>query len=895
MGDVGYETLQNALSADIKLLGNLLGQIIKEQHGEQALELVEDVRALAKARRSGDPSALQALIDTIGGLDLEARRVLVKAFANYFQLINIAEDQQRIRVLRRREAAGTLIESVETGVLALHDAGLSAASMRRLVEQLRVRFVLTAHPSEAKRKEVLVKLRQIAAHISHHDRLDLLPREAHGLHEALAAEIEALWQTRLTRAVSPSVMDEVDFGLYFLTSVIMDLAIEIAGEMRRALIAAYPDHSWDDLPPVMYYASWIGSDRDGNPNVTPEVTLQTIELLHQAVQEVYLGDLVELEQSLTQSMDEVPASSFLRFSVPTDEALKRRYPREIYRQKVSLVRQKLAEGGYTTGEELASDLRLIQDSLLQNRGTYAARGALQRLVEKVRLFGLHLVPLEVRQDARLHAAALDVMLREYGICDDYINMPEDEKQALLTHEITSKRPLFPPEPGFGDEVNGVIAMWRMIARAHRRFGPAVIDTMIASQSQAPSDVLAMLLMAAEVGVDRAVDIVPLFETIDDLDNAAAVMAALFDNPVYRRVLTVRGNRQQVMLGYSDSNKDGGYFASNWYLYTAQRELAQLCASRNIMLELFHGRGGSIGRGGGPTNRAILSQPPDSIRGPMKITEQGEVIAYRYGNVEIGRRHLQQVLHAALLAAGGQTRVEVLPEWESTMLDLAERGRIAYRALVYETPGFLEYWRRATPIEYLSHLPIGSRPVKRSKGGFGAIRAIPWVFSWMQSRAIIPSWYGIGSALEAFCDGEDDCGGLPLLQAMYLEWPFFAALVDNVELDLAKADMGIAALYAGLVEDVSIREAIFGAIQAEHTLACRHINQIVGQQRLLDHSPTIQRSIELRNPYVDPLNFIQVALLRELRQPELDPMVRSAWLELVLSTVNGIAAGMKTTG
>ena len=890
------EPTSGPLSADIHLLGDLLGQIIREQHGVEALELVEHVRHSAKARRAGDEAALPELVRTLGAQPVEALRVLVKAFSHYFQLINIAEDLQRIRVLRDREATTGLRESVEAAIASLREAGLDAAAVRDLLARLRVRFVLTAHPSEAKRKEVLVKLRHIAERLAERDRGRLLPREEAALEAALAEEVEELWQTRLTRAAAPSVMDEVDFGVYFLTTTIMDVTVEIMGDLQAALQTVYPSEDWSDLPPVLRYASWIGGDRDGNPNVTPEVTLQTLATLRAAAQAVYSRDIRFLLDHLTQSVDEAPVSTFLRYSVRPDRNLTRRYPGEFYRQKLAQMVERLEAGGYATGADLLGDLRLVQESLRQNRGRYVAAGELHRLIEKVRVFGLNLVPLEVRQDARLHRAALGAIFRAYGMCEDYDALPEPEKQALLTAEIASARPLFPPEPDFDEDTNRVIAMWRMVAEAQRLYGPDAIDTAIASRSEAPSDALALLLFASKVGVAENLDLVPLFETIDDLRNAPAVMGTLFDNPAYLRQLVARGARQQIMLGYSDSNKDGGYFASNWNLYQAQRDLAALCEERGVLLELFHGRGGSIGRGGGPTNRALLAQPPDALRGPVKITEQGEVIAYRYSNRAIARRHLHQVLNAALLAASGQTARDIPQEWADGMALLAQHGRAAYRALVYETPGFMEYWQQATPIQQLSWLPIASRPVKRSaQGGFEAIRAIPWVFSWMQSRAIIPSWYGIGTALAAFCDGSLQCGGLPQLQAMYREWPFFTALVDNVELDLAKADMGIVAHYAGLVADPALKSRVFGAIQAEHARACAHINAIIGQERLLEHAPVIQHSIERRNPYVDPLNFIQVALLGDLQNPDLDTSERSVRRDLVLSTVNGIAAGMKTTG
>ena len=444
----------------------------------------------------------------------------------------------------------------------------------------------------------------------------------------------------------------------------------------------------------------------------------------------------------------------------------------------------------------------------------------------------------------------------------------------------------------------MIATWRMIAKAHQQYGPGVIDTSIASMSQYPSDVLAMQLFATEAGVADHLDIVPLFETVDDLKAAPAVMTALFENEVYSRHLKHRPTYggllgQEIMIGYSDSNKDGGYLASNWNLYQAQESLAETCAQRGISLRLFHGRGGSIGRGGGPTNRAILSQPPGSLHGEIKITEQGEVIGYRYANAAIAWRHLGQVMNAIFTAVGTPTTSQVDPAWHTTMETLSESGRKAYRRFVYETDGFLTYWQQATPMNELANMRIGSRPVKRKKGGFDAIRAIPWVFSWMQSRAIIPSWYGVGHALETFCEESPD--HLPMLQQMYAEWPFFTILIENVELDVAKADMEIAELYSGLVKDNALRERIFTDMREEHRRTCDTICLVTGQNELLDNMPVIKRSIAGRNPYVDPLNFIQVELLRELRELEPDTENHQAVLREVLATVSGIAAGMKTTG
>ena len=895
----GQTSNNSTLSKDINTLGSLLGIVIQEQEGISAFDLVEEIRAVSKARRSGDPVAAQTLADRVDSIPLDAKNVLIKAFSNYFQLINIAEDLQRIRVIRQREASGTLRESIVNAVKVLKENGKTAEEIRSLLDHTRLRLVLTAHPSEAKRQEILIKLRHIARRMEERDRISMLPREQQDLEAALAEDIEELWQTRPIRATRKQVADEVDYGIYFIRSVIIDVVIDIYEVLQQALELHYPSADWSELPPVLRYASWIGSDRDGNPNVTTQVTMQTLATLRNTACQIYLREIRHLKQRLTQDTENSGASQALQKALADEQHARDRFPLEIYRQQLSVIERRLEGEEYHSSRKLLQDLLLVQRSLETHRGKRVAMGSVQRLVRKVRLFGLHLVPLEVRENADLHTAALDEILRFYGIVDNYLELTESEKQALLTAEIHNRRPLFPREISiFADATQSIIDTWRMIGAAHRQYDPIVIDTIIASMSQQPSDILTMLLFAREVGIDNDVYLVPLFETIDDLYNAPDIMTQLFNNAEYHKHLVARsgkrGLRQQVMIGYSDSSKDGGYLASNWNLYNAQRLLTQSCVEEGVSLELFHGRGGSIGRGGGPTNRAILSQPPESLRGGVKITEQGEVIAYRYSNKAIGLRHLNQVLNAVLIGMGLQEEHHLPPNYFEAMAELSELGRLSYRDFVYESEGFLDYWQQATPINELSMLQISSRPPKRSeKGGFAAMRAIPWMFSWMQNRAIVPSWFGIGTAFNTYSDTHAE--GLRLLQEMYGGWAFFKAIIDNAQLDVAKADMGIAELYASLVEPVELRDCFFDRIRIEHRLSSDMIMQVTQQQELLENMAAIKTSIERRNPYVDPLNFLQVALLRELRElddesPEWRPVLRAT-----LATINGIAAGMKTTG
>jgi phosphoenolpyruvate carboxylase len=882
-------------SRDIRLLGGLLGTIIREQHSEAAFQLVETIRHLARDRRKGENDAAAQLTLTIENTSNDDKAILIKAFSNYFQLTNIAEDEQRIRVLRERETANKLTEGIDDAIRQLREQGMDAAGMNTLFNELRLRFVLTAHPSEAKRTEVLVKLRHIAGIVDEIDQRKLLPREYDLLQAHLAEEIEELWQTRPVPTAEKQVRDEVNFGLYFVTSVIMDVVVELYNDIYTSLGRYYPEQDWSDLHAFLRFGSWIGGDRDGNPNVTPEVTLQTIETLRSAARRVYLRDMEFLMEHLTEATDDASREELKSAIQPGRTLPNEPYPGEVYREMLGVIWHKINNDEYRNREPLLTDLRAIQTSLKQHGGRRVAEGKLRGFIRKVRLFGLTLTPLDIREDARHHIAALDELFRYYDMAQDYTNLPEAEKQALLTREIGNLRPLFPADTSrFSPTTQTVIATWRMVAEAHRRFGTGVVDTFIASMSQNPSDVLAMLLMAREVGVDNELDVVPLFETIDDLQRAPEIMTTLFRNSAYLPHLEARHMRQQIMIGYSDSSKDGGYITSNWNLYTAQQYLTDACEAANVSIELFHGRGGSIGRGGGPTNRAILSQPPKSLRGGIKITEQGEVIAYRYSNAGIAHRHLQQVINAVMLSMGNADNNRVKPEWAAAMDHLSEFGQRAYRNFVYETDGFIEFWQQATPINELSQLRISSRPAKRgSKGGFAAMRAIPWVFSWMQCRAIIPSWFGVGTAFQQFCDETPD--GMALLQNMYNDWLFFRALIENTQLDVAKADMGIMAMYADLVADAELRAAMFGRIRDEHTLTTRMICEVTGQQELLDKTPAMKNSIERRNPYVDPLSFLQVELLRKLRKMDAASPDYQPTLELVLATINGIAAGMKTTG
>ena len=586
------------------------------------------------------------------------------------------------------------------------------------------------------------------------------------------------------------------------------------------------------------------------------------------------------------------------------------YPREPYRQKMTFVYRRLKAtleaagrpwradhrprpGAYSSAEAFIADLRLVQDSLRRHSGARLADGRLGRVVTQAEVFGFHLATLDLRQHAGRHTAALDEILSRYGIAEGYRHLDEAGRQAVLTAELEAGRPLTSAHLDLSDETNETVEVFRLIRRARERIGPEAIRTYIVSMTRGPSDLLAVLLLARDAGVDAQLDVVPLFETVEDLHQARGTLERLFAHPVYGRHLDHRGRRQTVMVGYSDSNKQAGYLTAHWELHLAQREISALCRRNDVALTLFHGRGGTVGRGGGPVNRAVLAQPPESVGGRLRLTEQGETVTTRYANPRLAHRHLEQLAHAVIFTSG--KRIVPSPSrggaWEESMSALSPLAQRSYRDLV-GADELVEYFHQATPLDELALLNIGSRPTHRKAGsGLEGLRAIPWVFAWTQSRVTLPGWFGLGAAVEAWA-GEDS-ERWETLSAMYREWAFFRTLVDNCQVSLRKADMLIAELYAGLA-DSATRQAVFPVLRAEHERALRVLRRLTGQQELLDNAPWLQRSIRVRNPYIDPMNYVQVALLRRLRSGS-DAADESALREAVLLSVNGVAAGLRSTG
>ncbi len=922
--------IQEQLSDDIHLLGDTLGRVIRRQEGLAIFELEERVRALSKVRRAdNEPQVDEYLQSLIQSLDPAEAELVARSFTTYFELINLAEEQQRVRVLREREREAhpqPLPESIATAIATLRQAGVDEFEMERLLERLHIELVFTAHPTQAKRRTVLSKLRRLAEALDDLSTRDLLPAEYELLKEQITAEVTLLWLTDRSRTTKPTVTDEVRTGLYYFDITLWDVLPQIYRHMADALAQHYPKLK---LPPrFLTFGSWIGGDRDGNPNVTVEVTAESLRLHRGLAVERHRAAARELDRSLSISEELAPISPEVKQAVPEDDELTRhlaflreRYPNEPYRLIAAQLSADLAEASADqmvarllgeieppsrrrTMQTVLEPLELIDRTLREGGMEDVAAADLAHTLRQVRIFGLHAARLDLRQYSDYNTAVIDELLGKLGWYEGFGELDGAERAAVLSEMLS--RPL-PDLTGLGElsaEAQETLQLFQLIKRATDYYGPELFGPYIVSMTHGPEDILAPLLLAYWHGLclqpeseRESLTFAPLFETREDLRLAPEVMTALFDHPAYAPHLERVGRQQTIMIGYSDSNKDAGYLAANWELYQAQEALMKTCREQEVVMALFHGRGGTIARGGGPANRAILAQPPGSVGGRIRITEQGEVIDERYGHPAIARRHLEQVVHAVLLASAPdhyRLLARPKPKWAKAMDELAAISYRAYRKLVYETPELLTYWTQATPMDEISQMRIGSRPSRRSSGAtFESLRAIPWGFSWMQSRHGLPGWYGVGAALAGYATSAKR---KQRLQTMYRDWPFFRSVIDNAQVALIQADMGIARLYAGLVEEAAVREQILGEIERAYYETCKAILQVTDQRELLDNDPVLKRSVRRRNPYVDPLNFIQVSLLRRLRQlPDQESDEANELRETIFLTINGIASGLKNTG
>jgi phosphoenolpyruvate carboxylase len=924
--------VQDRLRYWVRTLGNLLGETIVEQEGKETFELEEELRGLAKSWRAGDEAAHDQIVNLVSQVVKEPPHALamLKAFSTYFQLVNLAEENQRVHILRQRaviaaEKGIPVTETIAHAVRRLKAEGTSAGEMRALVRELLVIPVFTAHPTEAKRRTVLFKLKKMADILRELDRSDLLPLERAEQEELLRENIVLLWQSDEMRDRPPTVMDEVRHGLYFFETTLFALLPEIYDEMERALAECYPGEEFD-VPIFLRYGSWVGGDRDGNPYVNVAITEETLRTHKDVVLEQYKREVEALYNHLTSGVSRVGFSADFIESLRRDfmlvpdserEVLDR-FEQEPYRQKLIMMfrrleatrienqqpwsERKLYARAYRNVGEFLADLHLIRQSLTENKGERMARGQLSTLIRQVEVFGFHLATLDIRQHSGRHRSAMAEVLARYGLAANYEKMSEADRVALLSREIMNPRPLT-ARLDFSDETNETIGLFRLIRQAREIIGPESVQTYIISMTTESSNMLEVLLFARDAGLMGQIQVVPLFETIEDLRSAAQIMSKLFQNAAYHQHLARLDNRQQIMIGYSDSNKDGGYLIANWMLFEAQRGLAKVCDKYNVKSLLFHGRGGTVGRGGGPANRAILAQPPESVRGRIKLTEQGEVISGRYSNADIAHRHLEQLISAVMLSSGQRPQHENEAAWGKVMDELSDIAYRQYRQLI-EKPPFLKYFHDTTPLEHISLLNIGSRPSRRKDSpSIADLRAIPWVFSWTQSRVNLPSWYGVGTALSTWVesseDTEDSSGAatrdsrLAELSEMYQNWPFFRSVLDNVQMGLLKGDMAIASLYAELTDEQT-RDEVFGDLLAEYECTKRMVLAVTNYSELMENEEWLQRSIKLRNPYVDPMNYIQVAALKQLREQPDDPTA-DALAAAVLLSMNGVAAGLQNTG
>jgi len=903
-----------AFADDQELLAWSLREVIRAADGHHALELHERSVKLASRVRTGDLDATEELAGLVAAMSLGDLQVLIRSLTCWFGLVNLAEDNDRIRHLRATEARiapQPRRGSPAQAIRRLVDTGTTAAGLGQMLARAEVSLVMTAHPTEARRRTTVSKLARIFAILRGLDERHPLPGDVALARDQLAAAVQELWGTDELRAVTPTVLDEVRTGLVYFTSTLVDVVPRFYRELEAAVGAAFPDEAIH-VPALLSFGSWIGGDRDGNPNVTPSVTAETLELMRVACLRFLQQRLHDLAARVSLSarvtggggdLDALLVDGSKRFTKLAD-ALQRRHPEEPYRRAFALLSERVRatrkqnEAGYAEPAELLRDLRLVERSLCEHRGRFVAAGDLRDLIRIVEVFGFHFARLDIREHADRHRMALAEIFDQLGVHPAYGSLPEAERAALLVSEITARRPLIPADiSGFSAPTREVVETFRELHTLLCGHHAGAVRSYIVSGTSGPADLLEVLLLMKENRLSRAgghgamLRVVPLFESGETLEAAAATMATLLSTPAYRTALREVGDEQEIMVGYSDSNKDVGYVASGWAIYRAQISLAELLSEQGITWTFFHGRGGSVGRGGGPSHVAILAQPPGTVHGRLKVTEQGEVLSAKYSIPEIARRELELTANAVLLSAFDAAAPHDPPRldrYEAVMRVMADVSARAYRGLVYGDDDFSAFFHAVTPVDEISSLQLGSRPAKRRQSTrIEDFRAIPWVFSWTQARVVLPAWYGLGTALAA-ARAEF---GLELLSEMEHDWPFFSGLLSNAEMACAKTDLDIARRYALLWDQEGPRERIWNLIAAEFELTSRELLAITGSSRLLEREAHLQTSIDRRNPYVDALSFIQVELLRRARSGAGgEELVRTSFL-----AINGIAGGLRNTG
>ncbi len=972
--------LQQRLELVEDLWQTVLRSECPPEQAERLLRLKElsdpnDVDILNKSATTSD-----AIVLLIREMDLAEAIAAARAFSLYFQLVNILEqrieEDSYLASMSRFENQESLDESLDPFAPPLASQTAPAtfrelfqrlrrlnvppAQLETLLQEMDIRLVFTAHPTEIVRHTVRHKQRRVASLLQQlQSEFVVSGPDQESLRLQLEEEIRLWWRTDELHQFKPTVLDEVDYALHYFQQVLFDAMPQLRRRIISALSDSYPDVQ---IPQEAFctFGSWVGSDRDGNPSVTPEITWRTACYQRQLMLERYVHAVQELRDQLSISMQWSQVSAPLLESLEMDrlrfpevyEERAARYRLEPYRLKLSYTlerlrltqqrNQQLADGGWQTSleglnttnmdgpssddlhygsvAEFRSDLELIRNSLVSTDLTCEA---LDTLLTQVHIFGFSLASLDIRQESTRHSNALDELTRYLNFPNAYGDMEEDERVEWLMQELKTRRPLIPTAVNWSPSTAETVAVFRMLHRLQEEFGSRICRTYVISMSHTVSDLLEVLLLAKEAGlVDIATGnadllVVPLFETVEDLQRAPSVMASLFEESVYRDLLPRVGEQlqplQELMLGYSDSNKDSGFLSSNWEIHQAQIALQDLARSKGVALRLFHGRGGSVGRGGGPAYQAILAQPSGTLQGRIKITEQGEVLASKYSLPELALYNLETVTTAVLQNSLVTNQLDATPSWNQLMTRVAAKSREHYRALVHDNPDLVAFFQEVTPIEEISKLQISSRPARRKSGAkdLGSLRAIPWVFGWTQSRFLLPSWFGVGTALSAEVDADPD--QLDLLRRLHQRWPFFRMLISKVEMTLSKVDLELAHHYMTSLGRIENRDAfyeIFATIASEYSLTKKLILDITGNSRLLHADPALQLSVDLRNRTIVPLGFLQVALLRRLRDQNRQPPIsetsfqesevgrtysRSELLRGALLTINGIAAGMRNTG
>ncbi|MGE0557382.1 MAG: phosphoenolpyruvate carboxylase [Burkholderiales bacterium] len=908
------------LREDIRLLGRLLGDTLQEQEGSDRFNLIESIRQTAvRFRKAHDHQAKRDLEYLLERLDPGTLILVVRAFAFFSQLANVAEDLHHNRRRHAHQLAGSLSQegSVALTLARLRQAGSPETRFRAFFQQALIAPVLTAHPTEVQRKSILDCQAEIARLLACRDRDVLTPDELRENEEALRRIILTLWQTSILRSTRLTIHDEIENGLAYFRYTFLREVPQLQNEIED-LIAAHLGAANFRMPALLRVGNWIGGDRDGNPFVTHDVLEHAVRRQSTLALDFYLEEAHKLGTELSMAQRLVAVSADLERLAQSSPDHSEHRQDEPYRRALAGIYTRLSATAqkfdhyaakckavgvaspYGDSADLLRDLDIISDSLHANGGARIARGRLRQLRRAVEVFGFHLCALDLRQHSDVHEKLASELLACADACNDYTGLPEAKRIELLLREIATPRPLKSPYQEYSTEAGKELAIFDAAAAIHRHYGPQALPNIIISKTAGVSDLLEVALLLKESGLlvpgpepQLAVNIIPLFETIADLRGCAAIMDALLGLPYYRKLLASRGNMQEVMLGYSDSNKDGGFLTANCALYKAEVDLVKVFVRHGVKLRLFHGRGGTVGRGGGPSYQAILAQPPGSVNGQIRITEQGEVIASKYADPVIGRRNLETLVAATLEASllDRDDQEDEAASFYSVLEQLSRDAFQAYRGLAYETPGFDRFFREATPIAELAELQIGSRPTSRKNTfNINDIRAIPWVFSWSLSRIMLPGWYGFGTAVQKLIERDGD-SALDQLRHMHRRWPFLQVLLSNMDMVLAKCDFGIASRYVELVNDAGLRERVFGRIQSEWDLTTRHLLAITGHRELLENNPTLARSLRNRSPYIDPLNHLQVTLLKRLRAGENDEVVKRA----ILLTINGIAAGLRNSG